>query len=194
VDALREIANIGAGNAVTALAELTRREFRITVPTFGAMVLSECENLIGDLESLAVSVYMPVAGDVNGHVAFLFPFREACELVDFLLGRSPGETQCFGEMECSALLEVGNIIISSFLNALSEMTDLHIPSSVPGIAVEMAGAILTSLASASPALGDHTLTILTRLIGQEEPVEGVFLFIPEPVSLPVLFDALGMDA
>lgn len=193
IDALREVANIGTGNAITALAELTGREFKMTVPAFGAMALSVCENLFGDLESLSVSVYMPVEGDVGGHVAFIFPFAGACELADFVLGHPAGETQALGEMECSALMEVGNIIIASFLNALAELTDLSLPSSIPGIAVDMTAAILASLAAASPELGDHALTISTRLVGQEEPIEGVFLFIPEPVSLPVLFDALGMS-
>lgn len=192
IDALREVANIGTGNAVTALAELTGREFKMTVPAFGAMALSIFEDLFGDLEALAVSVYMPVEGAVNGHVAFLFPFDEACELADFVLGRALGETQALGEMEYSALMEVGNIIISSFLNALAELTDLSMPSSMPGIAVDMTAAILASLAAASPDLGDHALTITTRLISQEEPIKGVFLFIPEPASLPVLFHALGM--
>ncbi|HXG25141.1 MAG TPA: chemotaxis protein CheC [Chthonomonadales bacterium] len=192
IDALREVANIGTGNAVTALAELTGREFKVTVPAFGALALSVCEDLFGDLEALAVSVYMPVKGDVDGHVAFLFPFEGACELADFVLGRASGETQALDELEYSALIEVGNIIISSFLNALAELTDLSLPSSMPGIAVDMTAAILASLAAASPDLGDHALTITTCLVGQEEPIEGVFLFIPEPASLPVLFHALGM--
>lgn len=166
----------------------------MSVPAFGVMVMNEFESVLGDLEALAASVYMPVEGDVCGHVAFLFPYDSACQLADLLLGREHGTTTVLDELECSALMEVGNVLISSFLNAISDLSNLSLPSSPPGIAIDMAGAILASILTVSPNLGDHALTIMTRLADTEYPVEGVFVFIPEPDSLEVLFQALGIES
>jgi chemotaxis protein CheC len=194
VDVLREVANIGTGHAVTSLTTMTGESFSMSVPAFGMMVMNEFESILGDLEALAASVYMPVEGDVCGHVAFLFPYDSACQLTDLLLGREHGTTTVLEELECSALMEVGNVLISSFLNAISDLTALSLPSSPPGIAIDMTGAILASILTISPNIGDHALTIMTRLADTEYPVEGVFVFIPEPDSLAVLFQALGIES
>jgi len=194
VDALREVANIGTGHAVTSLSTLTGQPFTMSVPSFGVVSLDQFADVVGSLEEVAAAVYMPVEGDACGHVAFLFPFDCACRLCDLMLCRELGETKALDEMECSVLTETGNILISAFLNAIADMADLRLPSAPPGIAVDMAGAILASLAAVSPALGDHALTIMTRLVDREQPIEGVFLFIPEPASLPTLLRAIGLDA
>jgi chemotaxis protein CheC len=192
IDALREIANIGAGHAVTSLATLTGEKFGMSVPTFGVKAFDEFDDILGDPEALAVAVYVPVKGDICGHGAFLFPYQNACRLIDSVMSRPTGETSELGEMECSALLELGNIIVSTFLNAMSAMTDLRLPSGLPALAVDMTGAILSSIAAASPDLGDHGLTVMTRFAETDHPVEGVFVFIPEPSSLSTLFRVLGI--
>lgn len=192
VDALREVANIGAGNAVTSLAVMTGEDFGMSVPSFGARGLDQYGDLLGDAEALAVAVYVAVDGDAKGHGAFLFPYANACCLVDHLLGRPVGETVELDEMESSAILELGNVIVSTFLNAMSEMTGLALPAGVPMLAVDMTGAILNSIAAVSPDLGDHGLTVMTRFAENDQPVEGVFVFIPEPRSLSTLFGSLGL--
>jgi chemotaxis protein CheC len=193
IDALREVATIGTGHAVTSLSTMVGEPFMMSVPAFGVVALTEFEEIIGDLEALAAAVYMPVLGDAPGHVAFLFPYKHACELADVLLGQPRGTTGSLEEMACSALMEVGNVLISSFVNAISDLTRLFLPVSPPGIAVDMTGAILQSLSTVSPDLGDHALTIMTRLADKTFPIEGVFIYIPEPTALPTLFHALGMD-
>ena len=192
VDALREMANIGAGNAVTSLAIMIGQPFGMSVPAFGAKALDEFDDILGDPEAMSVAVYVPVDGDARGHGTFLFPYANACRLVDSLLGRPEGETVELGEMECSAILELGNVIVSSFLNAMSEMTGLSLPAGVAALAMDMTAAILSSIATVSPDLGDHALTVMTRFAERDHPVQGVFVFIPEPKSLPVLFGALGL--
>ena len=164
----------------------------MSVPAFGLKALDQLDDLLGDPEALAVGVYVAVAGDARGHGAFLFPYANACRLVDHLLGLPRGETTELGELERSAILELGNVIVSSFLNAMSEMTGLSLPAGIPALAVDMTGAILGSIAAASPDLGDHGLTVMTRFAETDQPVEGVFVFIPEPRSLATLFGALGL--
>lgn len=193
-DAFREMANIGTGHAVTSLATLTGQVFTMSVPSFGVVAMSEFYEVVADAEAVSAAVYMPVGGDAPGHVAFLFPYASACRLLDRILGRENGETQTFDEMECSALMEVGNILVSSFLNAIADLTGLSMPASPPGIAIDMSGAILSSIAAASPNLGDHALTVMTRLTDCEQPIEGAFVYIPEPTSLTAVFKSLGMDS
>ena len=191
-DALREVANVGSGHAVTALSEMTGQPFNMSVPNVGLQQLVGIHGHLGSDESVAAAVYMPVDGDAPGHAAFVFQLQSACNLVDMLLCQEPGTTSELGELECSALMEVGNILVGSFLGALSEMTGLCFPLAPPGIAIDMTAAIVESIAAASPLLGNHALTITTRLDDAERPVEGIFAFIPEPAALPVIFTALGI--
>jgi chemotaxis protein CheC len=194
VDVLREVANIGTGNAVTSLAEMTGQPFNMSVPTVGVVEMERMAAVLGDPEALSAAVYMPVNGDVDGHVAFIFPFESACHLVDLLYGNEVGTTTELDELGCSAMMEVGNVIVSSFLNALADLTQMCLPASPPGLAVDMTAAILASIAGVSTSLGDHALTIMTQMTDMAFPLEGVFVFIPEPAALPMLFSSLGMAA
>lgn len=192
-DTLREIANIGTGHAAFALGMMTGEPYQMSIPSFGSQAFDAFSSILEEEEALAAAVYMAVAGDAPGHACILFPYPIACGLVDRLLQRPTGETTELSELECSVLMEIGNILAGSFLNALSELTTLRFPVAPPGIAVDMTGAILSSIASISPNLGDHRLSIMTRLSDANNPLaEGLFVYIPEPDSLPTLFHALGL--
>src|SRR5882724_10819062 len=107
LDALREVGNIGAGNAMTALATMLDHCVDMSVPHVGLVPLSEFTQLTGGGESIAACIYLPVEGDAPGHVAFILPERSALCLADELLGQAPGSSTQLGDMECSALMEVG---------------------------------------------------------------------------------------
>lgn len=195
-DVIREIGNIGAGNAITSLSTMLNDRVNMTVPRVGIIPLCEFARMAGGSETLAACVYMPVAGDAPGHVAFLLAEQSALSLADQLLGRANGETHKLGEMECSALMEVGNILASSYLMALCELTQLRLLSSPPAIAVDMTAAILSSIASALASLEevqDHALTILTEMRVDGGLIEGFFIYVPEPGSLSVMLRALNME-
>src|SRR5690348_13944841 len=98
LDALREVGNIGAGNAMTALATMIDCRVDMSVPRVGIVSLNQFTQMAGGSETLAVGVYMPVTGDAPGHVAFLLPERSACRLVDQLMGRQVGETASLDEV------------------------------------------------------------------------------------------------
>src|SRR5579883_3108659 len=142
LDALKEVGNIGAGNAMTALATMIDQTVDMSVPRVGIVPLGEFAQMAGGPESLAAGVYMPVAGDAPGHVAFLLPAESAFRLADQLLGRPVGTTTSFEDLEFSALMEVGNILASSYLVAIGDMTGLNLLSSPPAIAIDMTAAIL----------------------------------------------------
>ncbi len=193
LSALHELGNIGAGNAMTAFASMMDARVNMSVPRVGVVRLSDFAEMAGGPESISVGVYMPVTGDAPGHVAFLWPIECAMRLADQLLGSAPGTTQTLGEMECSALVEIGNILASSYLVAVCEMTGLALYSSPPALACDMTAAILGAVASACADTEDEALTVVTQIGESDIAVECYFIYIPEPDSLPILLRALMLD-
>lgn len=193
IDVLREVGNIGAGNAMTALATMVDHRVDMSIPQVGIVPLSKFTEMAGGPEAVAVGVYMPVTGDAPGHVAFLLPERSACHLTDQLLGREIGETQQLEEFECSALVEVGNILASSYLVAICEMTGLNLYSSPPVLARDMTAAILSTIAAAFAPEDDQVLTIVTQIEESFGTVDGFFIYVPEHGSLAVILNALQLE-
>src|ERR1041385_2212676 len=122
LSALKEVGNIGAGNAMTALATMLEQSVDMSVPRVGLIPLSEFALMTGGPETISVGVYMPVDGDAPGHVAFLWPEASALRLSEQLMGLPLGSTEALDEIACSALIEIGNILASSYLVAIGEMT------------------------------------------------------------------------
>src|SRR4051812_42379673 len=116
LDAMREVANIGAGHAATALSGMTNRTIMITVPRVYVRPLEEACDLVGTPDAVIAAILMHMMGDLTGRAMVLFPERAAHTLCDFLFRRSPGATTQFGEMEQSGLKEAGNILASAYLN------------------------------------------------------------------------------
>jgi chemotaxis protein CheC len=193
LDALREVGNIGAGNAMTALATMVDHRVDMSVPQVGVVSLGEFTQMAGGPEASAVGVYMPVTGDAPGHVAFLLSEESACRLTDELLGRELGTTTDLGEIERSALTEIGNIMASSYLIAICELTGLNLYSSPPALAVDMTAAILSTIAAAFASLDDQALTVTTRIREGLGKVDGFFIFVPESGSLSAILRALQME-
>lgn len=193
ISALREIGNIGAGTAMTSLSNMLDKRVQMSVPRVGIVPLFRFTEMSGGPESLAVGVYMPVFGEAPGHVAFLWPEHSAYHLVDELLGRSIGETHTLNEIECSALMEIGNILAASFLTAISEMTRLSLVLTPPAIAVDMSAAILSAIATEFASLENEALTIVTHIGAPVGEIDGYFIFIPEAGSLSAILRALQVE-
>jgi len=193
LDAIREIANIGTGHAATALAALTDWRIGMHVPRVDIVPLSHFIEIICGPETKAIGIYLAVEGDAPGHVAFLMSQEGAQRMADRLLGLPPGTTKGLGELECSALMELGNIIVSSFLVAIGELTGLTLFTTPPALACDATASILASLASMLAATGTlqkDALTIVTNLEQGESDLEGFFLYVPESQSLSTFLNAL----
>ena len=193
LDALREVGNIGLGNAMTALATMIDQGVDMAVPHVGVVPLSQFADMAGGGESVSACIYMPVEGDVSGHVAFLLPEASAYALADHLLGLPPNTTMELDEIAESALMEIGNILTGSYIVAIGELTGLSLLASPPAFAIDMTAAILASIATTFAEDADMALTILTRIGKMDNGIEGFFMFVPEPGSLIKLFIALGME-
>ncbi len=190
-DVLREIGNIGAGNATTALAQLINTKIDMSVPKVSLVPFNELSGTIGSEETVVVGILLGLEGDVKGMMMFLLQERSAHNLVNILMCNPREKDTPFNEIELSALNEIGNIIAGSYLSALAGLTNLTIIASVPSISIDMAGALLSVPAIEYGKIGDKVLLIQTQ-IGEDDLVNGYFLMVPELESYDMILASLGI--
>jgi chemotaxis protein CheC len=195
LDAMREVANIGAGHAATALSQMTNRTIMITVPRVNVRPLEQACDMVGTPQDVIAAVLMQMMGDLTGRALLLFPERAARTLCDFLLRRELGTTQEFGMMERSSLKETGNILGSAYLNALSDFMGMMLVPSVPSLVIDLSGAILTTAHVNFGHDRDYAFCVETsfRVEGAAEPLGGHFLLLPDVASLRSIFDAIRLS-
>lgn len=191
-DVLKEIGNIGAGNATTALAKMMNMKIDMNVPRVDLVPFTNLPDIFGSPEEVLAGILVQLDGDIKGMMMFLVKEKSAHNLVNSLMGgmiQSSGDG--FSDMELSTLGEIGNIIIGAYLSAMSNLTSLKISSSVPYISIDMAGALLSVPAIEFGKLGDKVLLIETQF-GELDFVNGYFLMVPELESYDAILSSLGM--
>lgn len=191
MDVLKELGNIGAGNAMTALSQMLGCKVDMRVPQIKLLEFKEVGALMGGEEQLMVGVFLGVEGDITGSMMFLVEKSSAKHLINkIMMGMAP-EGDDFTEMELSAMKEVGNIITGAYLNSLSMMTNLKIYPTPPELAVDMAGAILSVPAIEFGTVGDNILLIQSQFFDEVE-IDGYFILIPDLDSYAKILGSLGM--
>lgn len=190
-DVLKELGNIGAGNATTALSQMIQCKIDMAVPQVQLLEFKELGAAMGGEEVVMAGIYLAIDGDIKGSIMFLLEKKAAKHLVGKLMGME-SEEEDLSEMELSALKEVGNIITGAYLNSLSSITNLTIFPSVPDLTVDMAGAILSVPAIEFAALGDRMLMIQTQFF-DEMVLDGYFILIPDLDSYGKMLTALGIS-
>ncbi len=195
-DVLREIGNIGAGNATTALSKMLSMKVDMSVPQVALLPFAEIASVVGTEEQIVVGILLGIEGDISGMMMFLFDMVSAHHLVNSLMMRDinenvDGGVESFSEMEMSALNEIGNIVSGSYLNALSGLTGMKMISTVPSLTVDMVGALLSVPAAEFGKYGDKLLMIQSQF-GEDDFVTGYFLLIPELDSYDKILTSLGM--
>jgi len=192
LDVLKEIGNIGAGNAVTSLAKMIDKRVDMAVPKARILGFDKVSQILGGEEMLVVGILLNVSGDITGSIMFILDINAARQLVNILFGNKEATSLDFDELELSALKEIGNILTASYLSALAGLTNLRIMPSVPELAIDMAGAILSVPAIEFGKVGDSVLYIETEFSEGITKVFGDFLLIPDVDSYEVLLKALGV--
>lgn len=191
VDVLKEIGNIGAGNAMTALSQMLQCKVDMKVPQVKLLALQDIGAMVGSEEQLMAGVFLGVEGDISGSIMFLIELGAAKNLIKkIMMGYSSG-ADIFDEMEMSALQEVSNIITGAYLNSLSMLTNLKIYPTPPSTSIDMAGAILSVPAIEFGALGDKILLIQSQFYDEVE-IDGYFVLIPDMDSYKKILSSLGM--
>ncbi len=194
MDILQEISNIGLGNAATALAEMLNKRVSITVPHAAFLDLEHILPLVGGLEEVVACVNLSFDGDIAGTVMFIFQENDTYKLVDVLLAQEVGTTRELDTMGQSAIMEIGNVLTGSFMNAISSMTGLTMHSSVPLFAFDMVGAILSTALVAGGHYDDQVLLIETMFLQDNDRIKGHFFLMPENSAQKKLIEALSMAA
>ncbi len=190
-DVLKEIGNIGAGNAMTALSQMLQSKVDMKVPQVRLLDFSEVGEMMGGEEQIMVGVFLGVEGDITGSMMFMVEEQTAKHLIQKItMGMLPAGSE-FEEMGLSAMKEMGNIITGAYLNSLSTLTNLTIFPTPPALTVDMAGAILSVPAIQFGILGDKILLIQSQF-HDEIALDGYFILIPDMESYAKILSALGL--
>lgn len=191
-DVLKEIGNIGTGNATTSISTMLDMKVNMQVPDAELIAVQDLNTVICSEEEEVVCIYIRVHNGIEGSMMFLLKRAVAYFLLNRLFDRKQSYDKPFDGMDISAMEEVGNIIVGSYLTAIAKLTNLTIEPSVPYISVDMAGAILSFAAIQLGQYGDNVLMIETSFEDQDM-LQGYLIFLPELDSDIRIFQALGIE-
>jgi len=192
IDVLREIGNIGAGNAATALSQMLAERVEMSVPKVTMVDIAEMSGILGGPENQVVGILFTLSGEIEGMMMFILEKQFAHLILKYLMGRDLENFEDLGQLDISALQEIGNIMAGSYVNAIASLTNLKIKLSVPDMAIDMVGAILSVPAIKFGAVGDKVMFIEGEYSGGGENVNSYLLLIPEIDSLDKILSVLGM--
>ncbi|CDQ40092.1 MULTISPECIES: chemotaxis protein CheC [Virgibacillus] len=196
-DVLREIGNIGAGNAATSLSKLVNRRIDMQAPVIKMVNYEEIMGLIGGPEEIITAIVFRIEGEAPGTVYFILSVNEAENLIQEIIQKpevklsdSPSNT-----LAISVLEEVGNILTGAYISALSDLTQINMYPSVPYFSLDMAGAILTAGLVELSQITDCAIIIDTKMNPStlQDEINGSFLFVPDPDAFHELFQSLGIN-
>ncbi|MFA6807424.1 MAG: chemotaxis protein CheC [Eubacteriales bacterium] len=191
LEALKEIGNIGSGHAATSLSNMLQNRIDMSVPKVWLIPLSRISEAMGELDTVKVGLYLKVEGEAAGKAMFILSLGSAEIIVKTLLGMKECPDLFTSEMGQSALKEVGNILVSAFVIALTQFSGIELQPSIPSLAIDMIGAMIDSVLLEEGKVDDNVLIIDTKLSGMED-MEGKFLYIPNEGSLEKLLGVFGL--
>jgi chemotaxis protein CheC len=188
---LREVANIGAGHAATALSQLIGETIMITVPTITISRLEDVPPQMSEPDEPVAAVLMHMVGDLTGRTLLVFPKRTAVRLASRLLNQKQNE-HALSEMGQSAIKEAGNILSSAYMNALSDFMGMLLLPSPPSLAVDMSEAVLTTAYLQFGSDRDYVFCVESEFVMDDtgERLRGFFLLLPDAASLTAILKAV----
>ena len=193
IDTLREIGSIGTGNAATALSQMMNKPVRITLPEVRIMEYNEAIEWIGGPEEVTAGVLVKMSGDIGGIMLSVQKLELVNVVLNAMLGENIDNYENLTELERSAMIEIGNIMISTFINALSGLADVNIKLTVPAFAVDMQGAILTVPMAESGGMSDYLMAIGGNFVCDGKEVPCHLILSPDLRSLDFLLRKLGVS-
>ncbi|SEA42579.1 chemotaxis protein CheC [Oribacterium sp. KHPX15] len=194
LDVMREIGSIGTGHAATSLSNMLQKEVRITFPQIKILGYDEAVDSIGgDVEEVVGATLVKMDGEINGLMLFLFNLEFANTIFEKMMGVSYPSFEAFDDMAHSAITEIGNIIICSYVNAFTELVDLNISLSVPSSAVSMLGAILTVPIAEYGYETDKLMYCTADFVIEGKTYNDWLLMLPDIASLNNILKKLGVE-
>lgn len=193
LDVLREMGNIGTGNAAMALAEMLATPIDISVPTVKILDYETAMEAMGGPENMIVGLLLSFDGDINGMIMFLLEKDFAHMMINTLMGEDTETFDPEDPVSNSALTEVGNIMAASYVNAIASMTEMRINLSVPSMSIDMLGAILSVPAIHYANISDKIIMIQNELQGNNTSASNHILMLPDVESLQKIMTALAIE-
>ncbi len=192
VDALKEIGNIGSGNAATALSQVLGQSINISVPSIQIVDINEAIELLGGAEKIVAGVLVKMTGDMEGAIMSTQSLDVINFILENLMGYGVNGFEELDEMQLSAIAEMGNISMGAYINAISDMLGLQVHISVPGVSVNMIGGIMTVPMTTYCYEAEKIMMIQGKFKLGDKIHDDNILLIPEQKSLQKLLDRLGV--
>ena len=193
MDVLREIGNIGAGNAATSLSVMLGQPIDIALPRVNLVEFNAVADSVGGPETLTYGVLLDLFGDIKGMVMFLLDKNFAHLVLNVLMGGHFSNFDEMDEMALSAIKEVGNILSAAYVRSIADLTQLDIQVSVPEVSIDMAGALLSVPLIRFGAIGDRVLFIEENFQSSAESVASHMILFAEVESLNLMLSKLGIS-
>jgi len=194
MDVLKELASIGSGNAVSALARMLNRKVEMPMPIIKLIEFKDIAMFVGGPENIILGILVSVSGDIRGIMMFLLKMESAQRMAEIATSRyGMSTTGEFNELEISAVQEIGNIMISSYLSSLSKLIHKTFKQSVPSLSIDMANAILSVPAIEFGKVSDKVLFIESGFSVDQASVSGYFILVPDLPSFVDILKALGVE-
>ena len=193
LDALREIGNIGSGNAASALAQFLNRKIDMAVPNASIMDLNDIPKIVGGPNTPLLGIFLKIMGEISGRFLLLIPESTSIKILKTLMPSFEiNSLTKMGEMESSCMREIGNILAGAFLNALSVLTQTPMLNSLPSLNFDYAGAMIDNVVADMTAVSDKVLMMETSFIEEEEDMKIHIFILPAPDSLKLLLQKIGV--
>ena len=193
LDVLREIGNIGAGNAATSLSQMLNAEVNMSVPKVRILDISDAATALGGPENPVIGILTKISGEIDGLMMFIVGQSFAGAVLESLLGEKQVSYAALTAMQLSAISEIGNIMISAYLGSISTLSQMSIKSSVPAIAVDMVGALLSVPAIEMRTVSDKIIFIQEDFLSSADDITSNMMLIPSMESLDRLMQKLGIQ-
>jgi chemotaxis protein CheC len=194
IDVLREIGNIGGGNAASALASILDEKVDMTLPNVRITGFDQAVEDLGGAETMTVSVLVSFSGEAEGMIVFLINMEDAKRIMSLLLGGSAEDDDDeLSDMKLSAIKEIGNILAASYINSIASLTGLRIDVSVPYVAIDMVGALMSVPIIEFGAIGDKLMFIEENFIGERGNLNSNIIMFAEINTLKIIMEKLGIE-
>ncbi len=193
IDVLREIGNIGAGNAATSLGVLIDETVTIAIPEVRIEDYDTVINSIGGAEKMVVAVLINFSGDANGMIMFILDMDDAKNITEILVGKEDDDIEGLSEMKISAVKEIGNILGSSYLGSIAALTGMKIEISIPFVAVDMAGSILSTPVIKFGAIDDKVMFIEESFNTETRKLKSNVIMFAEIETIKDILGRMGID-
>lgn len=193
IDVLKEIGNIGAGNAATSLSQMLDMEVDMTTPVVKILDITDAANMLGGPENVVIGILSKLGGDIEGIMMFIIEQDFAKSVLKSLLGVQEVSCDKLSDMELSAISEIGNIMISAYTGSIGTLSAMNMKTTVPAVTVDMVGAILSVPAIEMGSVSDKIIFIEDDFLSGKDNVTANMLLVPSIESLNRLMEKLGIE-